>query len=149
MPAGEEKDCQWRGYSFRHDVAGLRELRRGVEDLPSTLQRGEHSTPYITLLPLHIYCSLQDVSHTCRLSKTKQKGAFTELFTDWRLETLLATQKQPAPSAGGANTGAATGGAGPYADANDGLLGGNGLDDSYDPAFAGAVHNGNGTADGY
>lgn len=64
-------------------------------------------------------------------------------------ETLLATQKQPAPSGGGAGPGAAAGGAGPYADADNGLLGGDGLGDSYDPAFGGAVHNGNGAADAY
>jgi len=62
-------------------------------------------------------------------------------------ETLLATQKQPPPSTGGANPG--TGGAGPYGEADNGLLGGNGLDESYDPAFGGPVHNGNGAADGY
>lgn len=72
-----------------------------------------------------------------------EKRLVTELFTDWRLETLLATQKQPAPGTGGANPGASAGGA--YADADNGLLGGNGLDESYDPAFA----NGNGAADGY
>ena len=75
------------------------------------------------------------------------KRCITEFLTDWNLETLLATQKQPPPSTGGANPG--TGGAGPYGEADNGLLGGNGLDESYDPAFGGPVHNGNGAADGY
>jgi hypothetical protein len=39
----EEKDCQWRRYSFRDDISGIRELFRGTQDLSSSLSRGKHS----------------------------------------------------------------------------------------------------------
>lgn len=34
MPARKAEDRQRRGHSLRHDLSGLRELRRGLEDLP-------------------------------------------------------------------------------------------------------------------
>ncbi|KIW04092.1 uncharacterized protein PV09_04909 [Verruconis gallopava] len=65
-------------------------------------------------------------------------------------ETLLATQKSGAPGATGTSAGPNAAAAGAYSENDNGLLGGNGLDEgSYDPAFSGAVHNGNGTAEGY
>jgi hypothetical protein len=86
------------------------------------------------------------LSHSTR-NHFKNKRRITEFFTDWYLETLLATQKSGAPAPGGPNAGADGSSTGPYGTADNGLLGGNGLDESYDPAFAGAVHNGNGSAD--
>jgi histone H3/H4 len=41
VPAGEAKDCQWRGYSLCHDFSGIRKLRRSFEDLSSPLSRGK------------------------------------------------------------------------------------------------------------
>ena len=41
VSTGEAKDCQWRGHSLRHDVAGFRELRRGAEDISVQVPRGE------------------------------------------------------------------------------------------------------------
>jgi hypothetical protein len=72
----------------------------------------------------------------------------TELCTDGNLETLLATQKSGGgpPGAGGASAGANASASAAYPTANDGLLGPDGLEEGYDPAFA-AVHNGNGTAE--
>lgn len=74
----------------------------------------------------------------------------TELFTDGNLETLLATQKSggggpPGPNVAGTGGNAASAAAYPAA---DGLLGPDGLEEGYDPAFA-VQHNGNGAADGY
>jgi hypothetical protein len=70
----------------------------------------------------------------------------TELFTDWYLETLLNTQK-PGASTTGSGTGAGADAGAAYGEADNGLLGGNGLEGGYDPSFAG--HNGNGAGEGY
>jgi len=68
-------------------------------------------------------------------------------------ETLLATQKSGGggpPGTSGASAGADASTSTPYPNpANDGLLGPDGLEEGYDPAFGSAVHNGNGTGDGY
>lgn len=41
MPARKAQDGQWRGHHLRHDIAGVRELQRGPQDLPCTISRGE------------------------------------------------------------------------------------------------------------
>jgi hypothetical protein len=41
MPTGEAQDRQRRRYPLRHDVSWFRELRRGTQDLPRQVQRGE------------------------------------------------------------------------------------------------------------
>lgn len=41
VSAGEAEDGQRRGYSLRHDLPRIRKLRRGIEDLPGKIQRGE------------------------------------------------------------------------------------------------------------
>lgn len=33
MPSGKEENSQWRGHPLRHELARVRELRRGTEDL--------------------------------------------------------------------------------------------------------------------
>jgi hypothetical protein len=42
VPTGEAKDSQRRRYLVCDDIARIRELRRGTQDLPRPLQRGEH-----------------------------------------------------------------------------------------------------------
>lgn len=41
MSTGKAEDRQWRGYSVCHDVPGIRELRRSLEDLSFQIPRGE------------------------------------------------------------------------------------------------------------
>ena len=60
VSTGEAQDGQWRGYSLRHDIAGFRELRRGTQDLPRQVSRGElppNSEP-LTLFTKYIMFTL-------------------------------------------------------------------------------------------
>lgn len=41
MPSGKAQDSQRRGHLVRHDIARLRELCRGLEDLPFQVPRSE------------------------------------------------------------------------------------------------------------
>jgi hypothetical protein len=41
MPTGEAQDRQRRRHPVRDDVSWVRELRRGTQDLPRSVQRGE------------------------------------------------------------------------------------------------------------
>jgi hypothetical protein len=41
MSAGEAEDSQWRGYPVRHDLARLRELCGGTQDLPIEISRSK------------------------------------------------------------------------------------------------------------
>src|SRR5271170_5728448 len=41
VSAGEEEDGQWRRHSVCHDLVGIRELCRGIEDLPVEISRSE------------------------------------------------------------------------------------------------------------
>lgn len=47
MSTGKAQDGQWGGYSLRHDVSRLRELRRGSQGLPVKVPRGKETTPGI------------------------------------------------------------------------------------------------------
>ena len=49
VPTGEAQDGQWGGHPLRHDVAGVRELRRGTQDLPRQVSRGELQPKQCTL----------------------------------------------------------------------------------------------------
>lgn len=41
VPSGKEKNGQWRRHPVRHDLARIRELCRGFEDLPRKVPRSE------------------------------------------------------------------------------------------------------------
>jgi hypothetical protein len=49
MPAREAKDGQRRRYLVRYDFSRIRELWRGTQDLPRTVQRGEPCVDIIQL----------------------------------------------------------------------------------------------------
>ena len=42
MPSGKEENSQRRGHPLRHELPWVRELRRGAEDLPVQVPRGDY-----------------------------------------------------------------------------------------------------------
>jgi histone H3/H4 len=68
MSAGEAKNCQWRGYPFCDDVARVRKLCRGLEDLSLKIPRSKYR---VATLPLpYPYPSVQYL--VCRLDLARR-----------------------------------------------------------------------------
>jgi hypothetical protein len=92
MPTGKAKNGEWRRHPFCDDIARLRELRRGSEDLPCKVSRSE-----FRLTPSSLLCHLD-------------KKPYSEHRTDWDEAQSARGENQNRPTSSGAGGGYATGG---------------------------------------
>lgn len=133
MSTGEAEDGQWRRHSIRHDLAGFRELCRGIENLSSQVSRSKliklslASHPPFLFSPFHLLLSpsvsLSPLPLVGRLSLGKDE--YLNKKIDWFDETQSArgeNQNRPGssygsggPVGGGGGSGPSSTGAGPNA----------------------------------
>lgn len=99
MSTGEAQDGQWRGYPICHDLAGVRKLRRGSQDLPVQVSRSKFGVPPRSSLLL-----------LCHFD-----GVFSlNIRTDWdeTQSTRGENQARPTSSGYGGPVGGGSGGGG-------------------------------------
>jgi hypothetical protein len=132
VPAREAQDSQWRGHSVCYDFPGLRELLRGLEDLPISVSRSKYLLlPFAPVTVSFVAVTLANV--------------YLNYGIDWWYETLLANQNKPAGQFG--STGPVGSNPGGPANAEQHVLSGdNDMADDGNTAFGYTVHTTNGSA---
>ena len=103
VSAGEAKNRQWGGHTLRHDLARLRELRRGPEDLPNKIPRSTTTIPLSRLVEIELVILdslLTSFSRhnlpVVKTSRTVQEAATATLQGRTQLEPHLLQVSMPA-----------------------------------------------------
>ena len=116
MSAREEENGEWRRHTVCHDIAWVRELCRGIEDIPFQISRSEYR-----LVP-RLHCPIPSPSYSKNIGRRSSNDDINlNNETDWDETQSARNENQPRPASSGgyggpvggtannATTGAATG----------------------------------------